>query len=230
MPTPNPTQQKIIDIAAKYGYRLTTCYAERYEKGGKIYHYLGFYPNERISPNIYFDEGTYRSKVTGLDRFKINHSALGSLSIQDEEEFITKVQDAIQMCKELNEINLDDIPVEEDFEDSVDLTRRSQVIKTSKIRESIIEVFNVKSMRVEKGDEHKEGYYDGRKEYFGYALVSNVPCGKFYVPFVITHYGKYIPVLPEESPWNFFKGKDAWSESQYEFFRTHKVAIKNRLN
>lgn len=223
-PTPNPTQQKIIDIAAKYGYQVTSCDAERYEKGGKIYHHLGFYPKERTSPGIYFSEGTYRSKVTGLDRFKISHSTFGLLSIQDEEEFITKVQDAIQMCKELNEINLDDIPVEEDFEESVDLTRRS------KIRESIMEVFNVNSMRVEKGDEHKEGYYDGRRAYFAYALVSNVPCGKFYVPFVITHYGKYIPVLPEESPWNFFKGKDAWSKSQYEFFRTHKVAITNRLN
>lgn len=104
-------------------------------------------------------------------------------------------------------------------------------IKTSKIRESIIEMFNVNSMRVEKGDEHKEGYYDGRKEYFGYALVSNVPCGKFYVPYVLTYYGENIPVLPEKSPWDFLKGgEDAWSESQYEFFRTHKVAIKNRLN
>lgn len=103
-------------------------------------------------------------------------------------------------------------------------------IETSKIRESIIEVFKVNSMRVEKGDEHREGYYDGRKVYFGYALVSNVPCGEFYVPYVITNYGENIPVLPEKSPWDFLKGKDAWSKSQYEFFRTHKVAIKNRLN
>lgn len=127
MPTPNPTQQKILDIADKYGYQVTSCYAERYKKGGKVYHYLGFYPNERASPNVYFDEDNFRSEVTGLDRFKINHSAFGSLSIQDEEEFITKVQAAIQMCKELNEIDLDGLPVEEDFEDSVDLTRRSKI-------------------------------------------------------------------------------------------------------
>lgn len=127
MPKPNPTQQKIIDIAAKYGYQVTSCYAAKFKKGGKIYHYLGFSPNERLSPNVYFDEDNFRSKVTGLDRFKINHSAFGSASIQDEEEFITKVQAAIQMCKELNEIDLDGLPVQEDFEDSVNLARRSQI-------------------------------------------------------------------------------------------------------
>ena len=35
MPTPNPTQQKIIDIASKYGYQVTSCYAEQYKKGGQ---------------------------------------------------------------------------------------------------------------------------------------------------------------------------------------------------
>lgn len=33
MPTPNPTQQKIIDIAAKYGYQVTSCYAAKFKKG-----------------------------------------------------------------------------------------------------------------------------------------------------------------------------------------------------
>ena len=127
MPKPNPTQQKIIDIADKYGYQVTSCYAVKFKNGGEVYHYLGFSPNERISPNVYFDEDDFRSKVTGLDRFKINHSAFGSMSIQDEEEFITKVQAAIQMCKELNEIDLDGLPVRENFEDSVDLTKRSRI-------------------------------------------------------------------------------------------------------
>lgn len=127
MPTSNPTQQKVIDIAAKYGYRVTSCYARKFEKSGKVYHYLGFWPNERPSPDVYFNEKKFSSEITGLDRFEINHSAFGSVSIQDEEEFIAKVQAAIQMCKELNEIDLDDLPVEEDIEDSANPTRRSKI-------------------------------------------------------------------------------------------------------
>jgi len=129
MPTPNPTQQKIIDIAAKYGYRVTACYARKFEKSGKVYHYLGFWPNERPSPNVYFNEKKFSSEITGLDRFEINHAAYGSMSIQDEEEFISKVQDAIQMCKELNEIDLDGLPVDMDIEDSVDYPRRAKIQK-----------------------------------------------------------------------------------------------------
>ena len=34
MPKPNPTQQKIIDIANKYGYKVVSCYASQYRYGG----------------------------------------------------------------------------------------------------------------------------------------------------------------------------------------------------
>ena len=127
MAKPNPTQQKIIDIANKYGYKVVSCYASKFKKDGEVYNNLVFSPKERPSPEVYYEEDNFSTRVTGLDRFKINHSAFGSASIQEEEDFITKVQAAIQMCKELNEVDLDGLPVEEDFEDSGDLTKRSRI-------------------------------------------------------------------------------------------------------
>lgn len=129
MAAPNPTQKKIIDVAAKYGYKVDTCYARKFDKSGKVVHYLGLWPIDRLNPKVYFKEQQFGSEKTGLDRFEINHSAYGSMSIQDEEEFISKVQDAIQMCKELNEIDLDGLPVDMGIEDSVDYPRRAKIQK-----------------------------------------------------------------------------------------------------
>ena len=127
MAKPNPTQQEIIDIANKYGYEVTSCYASQYRDGGKVYHYLGFSPREKPSPNVYFDEDSYGSKKSGLDRFEINHSAFGSVNVQKEEEFISKVQAAIQMCKELNEVDLSGLPVSREFDDSVHHPHRAKI-------------------------------------------------------------------------------------------------------
>lgn len=127
MATPNPTQQKIIDIANKYGYVVTSCYASQYREGGKVYHYLGFSPREKPSPDVYFDENSYRQEKSGLDRFKINHSAFGSATIQEEEEFISKVQAAIKMCRELNEVDLSGLPVSREFDDSVHHPHRAKI-------------------------------------------------------------------------------------------------------
>lgn len=46
MPKPNPTQQKIIDIAAKYGYQVTSCYASKFKEDGEVYNNLSFSPKE----------------------------------------------------------------------------------------------------------------------------------------------------------------------------------------
>lgn len=127
MAKPNPTQQKIIDIANKYGYKVVSCYASKFKKDGEVYNNLVFSPKERPSPEVYYEEDNFSTRVTGLDRFKINHSAFGSVSIQEEEEFITKLRSAIQMCKELNEVDLDGLPVKEYFKDSVNPARRSQI-------------------------------------------------------------------------------------------------------
>lgn len=127
MAKPNPTQQEIIDIANKYGYEVTSCYASQYRDGGKVYHYLGFSPRERLSPNVYFNEESHRSEKSGLDRFEINHSAFGSVNVQEEKEFISKVQSAIQMCVELNEVDLSGLPVLRKFDDSVHHPHRAKI-------------------------------------------------------------------------------------------------------
>ena len=51
MPKPNPTQQKIIDIADKYGYKVVSCYASKFKKDGEVYNNLVFSPNS-ISKTI----------------------------------------------------------------------------------------------------------------------------------------------------------------------------------
>lgn len=127
MAKPNPTQQEIIDIANKYGYVVTSCYASQYREGGKVYHYLGFSPREKPSPDVYFDENSYRQEKSGLDRFKINHSAFGSVDVQEEEEFISRVQAAIKMCRELNEVDLSGLPVSREFDDSVHHPHRAKI-------------------------------------------------------------------------------------------------------
>lgn len=127
MAKPNPTQQEIIDIANKYGYKVVSCYASQYRNGGKVYHTLVFSPRENISPEVYFDEDTGEVEKSGIDRFKINHSAFGSATIQEEKEFVSKVQSAIQMCVELNEVDLIGLPVLREFDDSVHYPHRAKI-------------------------------------------------------------------------------------------------------
>ena len=102
------TKSKVESIARKYGY-----YAEAYmgDYGSHKVPVISFTAMDRSkSPDVRFNVGKFRKKLTGIDRFSINHSAVGSLSVDEEAEFIHNVDLAIQMCREINELDLEDLP------------------------------------------------------------------------------------------------------------------------
>lgn len=102
------TESKVESIARKYGYYVD---ASTEVRGSRKVPVLVFTAVDRSkSPNVYFDAGRFGKKLTGIDRFSINHSAVGSLPIEDEAEVVRSINAAIQMCREINELDLEDLP------------------------------------------------------------------------------------------------------------------------
>lgn len=52
---------------------------------------------------------------------------MGSLSVDDEAEFVRSINAAIQMCKEINELDLEDLPEPTATESTV----RSRIVELS---------------------------------------------------------------------------------------------------
>lgn len=108
MPEFNATQSKIIEIADKYGYKANQLYTV--DRGNGLEPAVTFVPTKMYSPNISFLTTRFGKEVKGVDRFTISHASHGYLSLEDEEEFIKRTQEAIDMCRELNEVDFSDLP------------------------------------------------------------------------------------------------------------------------
>lgn len=119
------TKSKVESIARKYGY-----YADAYmdDYGSRKVPAISFTAMDRSkSPEVYFHTKKSRERLTGIDRFSINHSAVGSLSVNEEAEFVRSINAAIQMCKEINELDLEDLPEPTATESTV----RSRIVELS---------------------------------------------------------------------------------------------------
>ena len=106
MPEFNATQSKIIEIADKYGYKANRLYTV--DRGNGLEPAVTFVPTKMYSPNISFLTTRFGKEV--IDRFTISHASHGYLSLEDEEEFIKRTQEAIDMCRELDEVDFSDLP------------------------------------------------------------------------------------------------------------------------
>lgn len=118
------TKSKVESIARKYGYRLVNAYI-RYAKGREV-PVLDLLAVDRIKyPSIIFDGSS--TDRTGIDRFFIKHPVIGYQSVEDETEFIRNVNATIQMCREISELDLNDLPELPTTESTV----RSRIVELS---------------------------------------------------------------------------------------------------
>lgn len=103
------TKSKVESIAGKYGYRVRA-YTQVDSGTGQVVPVLSFTAVDRSKfPDVFFNRYS-EEPLEGIDRFSINHSAGGNMSIKEETEFVRNVTAAIQMCKEINELDLEDLP------------------------------------------------------------------------------------------------------------------------
>lgn len=102
-------KSKVESIAGKYGYRVKA-YTQVDSGTGQVVPVLSFTAVDRSKfPDVFFNRYS-EEPLEGIDRFFINHSAGGNMSIKEETEFVRNVTAAIQMCKEINELDLEDLP------------------------------------------------------------------------------------------------------------------------
>ena len=102
----NPTFKKMKAICEKYGYNLLEAYNSKY-------------PSGRLVPSITIrtvDRDSYHADIYHSHRtgWEIQTTAVGSLDLEKYEKYMKACQDSYEMVKELSDINLETLYVEEE--------------------------------------------------------------------------------------------------------------------
>lgn len=111
----NEGSKQLAEICSKYGYALNYAVNKQYKKGGKLYPMIAISSvgDREFKPWIYFEDNAF-----GRDgrRFTAQTTSYGALGLNDYEEFASNVNKAYKLLKELEEFDLNKLPVVTDFE------------------------------------------------------------------------------------------------------------------
>lgn len=107
----NEGSKQLAEICSKYGYALNYAVNKQYKEGGRLYPMIAISSvgNREFKPWIYFFEDDER-------RFTVQTTSYGALGLDDYEKFAINVNKAYKLLKELEEFDLNKLPVVTDFE------------------------------------------------------------------------------------------------------------------
>lgn len=101
----DPTNKKLKSIANKYGYNADESYIRSWGEA-----YIQLRPkSDDFHPEVYYRSDYFGKKVS---MFEIQTTSYGSMGINEYEKFMKACNDAYNMVKELQKVDLSKLPKE----------------------------------------------------------------------------------------------------------------------
>lgn len=104
----NSAVKKIDSLCNKYGYKLYSAYNKKLQNGEDFIK-INIRPVKDFHSEISFDDGYFFSNTK--PHFTIQTTAYGALDLNDYEKFLKGCNDSYNLVKELNKINLSELPI-----------------------------------------------------------------------------------------------------------------------
>ena len=104
----NETFRKMDDIVFKYDYIIKSAYLRRGKAEINIVH-----ANEDYMPNVYYNEESFYNPVA---HWEIDTISYGPLEFDEYKKFAEKVNNAYEMVKAFQEIDLSKLPSIDEYE------------------------------------------------------------------------------------------------------------------